>query len=220
MHHKTKEELEDALKRQIGHLRRSCAAFDAGEMSEGERLAVTCYTLLHDSPKDKRITGLLGRFGMRSKMSFLDSSRQDHFDNLRKKNRENFLHIGLPMATIKFGKNGSTYAPLFENLKNIPNATIAKVKFQQWWEGKVYENANRYKLSRKNLVSTLRNQDGGGHIDDHIRDGAYHFLSMNPLQSFSVDMETGQSTPTRNAHWATMRQVAWELDESLKLIGL
>jgi hypothetical protein len=88
------------------------------------------------------------------------------------------------------------------------------------------------KLSRKNLIFALRHQMGGGHVDANITDDALqwlvrgaHVLSPeqwkdaqgNVVESPAPEVASG---PVPNGHWATMRQIGWELDFALTSLGL
>src|SRR4051794_4209537 len=71
---RTQDELKEHLHRQIGHLRRSCEAYDKSELSEAERLAVQCYLLLQGSRQNKP---LLEQLGLRSVMKFFDEANHE-----------------------------------------------------------------------------------------------------------------------------------------------
>jgi hypothetical protein len=226
VYRKTKEELEEALGRQIGHLRRSCASYDAGELSEGERLAATCYILLHDGVGRQK--SLLGQLGLKSKMRFVDS---DQIAALKRNGlpTDPLSSIGLPLVSIHLMENSALYVPF---LGSTPFQSEA-VTFSHWWEGEIYKNASGVTLTRKNLVFFLRSQDGGAHVDDHLRDEAYKWLATAPdervkflgngrlaMSMAGQDQSLGSGVVVKNAHWASMRQIAWEVDQSLKSAGL
>ena len=108
-------------------------------------------------------------------------------------------------------------------------------RFSDWWDQEVYETHRGLKLTRKNLVFALRTTDGGSHVDEILSDEAYHWLATKgDANTFAVDggivgtisldgSEIGpppgqDAKPILHGHWATMRQIVWELDDAL--IGL
>jgi hypothetical protein len=69
---KTRDEIEDELKRQIRNMSRSMDAFDRGALEEAERLASSVYILLHDG--SGRQKSLLEQLGLKSGLQMVDSS--------------------------------------------------------------------------------------------------------------------------------------------------
>lgn len=212
-HVRTPDELKEHLRLQMGHLRRSCEAYDKGELSEAQRLAASCYLLVYDPVTSRPTKSLLLQLGLKSKMLFFDESNMSLLQGLKFQPQ---MTIGQPLVSMQFGGGSDgRYIPLLGTTKSAH-----QVKFQGWWEGLAYIGwKGGHNLSRKNLVISLRNQDGGGHVDDHIRDPAYKQMSENADERVTVSSGSAAGVPIKFAHWASMRQIAWELDESIKLVG-
>lgn len=213
------QELDEILQRQIGHLRRSSMLYDDGEVSEAERLAATCHILLHDPENPKsRSKSLLGQLGLKSTMMFVDESM-----TLPLTANTILSAIDQPLIMVEAGTSGAKYTPWLG--RGFGQRTV---DFDTWWNGCAFRHRSGDTLSRKELVSSLRDQDGGSHVDGRLTDTAYRRMSDNAdeLASFengSVTIATAARKPSSAkiglAHWATMRQIAWELDQSLKHIG-
>ncbi len=97
--------------------------------------------------------------------------------------------------------------------------------FQDWWEGVVFHNVNGFNLTRKMLVTVIRNQDGGSHVDPEIRSASYdRFVRVGDhTEYFFGDRSRPVTIKNRghgNVHLKTMRQVAWELEHSLRQYGV
>jgi len=106
--------------------------------------------------------------------------------------------------------------------------------FSRWWEEDIFKTADGEKLSRMNLVSALRSQDGGSHIDEELTDTNYVALKLrndprvrrsksDPAKKPRMLIFVGTSPlddtePIPNAHLATMRQIAWELRQSINRV--
>lgn len=43
-----------------------------------------------------------------------------------------------------------------------------KVDFNTWWNGIVFKDFEGYTISRKDLIITMANRDGGAHVDRSV----------------------------------------------------
>lgn len=237
-HQKSREELEAALARQLGHMRRSAQIFDDGVLEEAERLASVAYILLHDGRG--RTKSLLGQLGLKHRLRLFDTTRPPPPPG----------HIALQNAKLcslrlAVGPDNEwaevNYVPAFHHAKSIDD--IRLIPFSKWIDQPIYQSAKGFAVTRKNLITSLRDQGGGGHVDAEITHRDYHWLSSMGEDNFFLEksehtdnawalaaclkrepddsLTPVQGKPIfKNGHWASMRQVTWELDESLKRIGL
>jgi hypothetical protein len=162
VYRKTNEELNEALTRKIGQLRRAALSYDAGKFDEAERIASDVYILLHDGGRNAR--SLLGQVGKKSTISFPDSRHSDFIEKPEK-------FIGIPLFSC--GKSFN-YIPILGTSSSLD--AMNKYRFSKWWDQTVYITHRGLKLSRKNLVCSLRSQDGGAHVDDNLKSESYHWL--------------------------------------------
>lgn len=204
-HQKTEQELQDALKRQVSHLCRSAQLFDEGSLEEAERLAASIYILVHDGWKKTK--SLLGQLKLLDKIFFIDSSTPVNPSAFYQSNS---------MCSMGCSELGWEFFP---KLDSDDGPTRLLVKFGKWWNQEIYSTAAGLRFTRKNLVFALRMQDGGGHVDERVTDKAYHWLATKGDDNLNVFHPTGNQT-IRNGHWATMRQIAWEVDNTLLLNGI
>jgi hypothetical protein len=93
------------------------------------------------------------------------------------------------------------------------------VSYKAWWEREPIYRAGRDGRDwyRKNLVFSLRNQDGGSHFDAQLRDPDYLLLKAGA--GWVMDFG-GQEKPMAGVEFATTRQIAFELLTSLDQAGL
>jgi len=92
------------------------------------------------------------------------------------------------------------------------------LSFGKWWEEPVIRDAKRRLLSRKNLVFSLRNQDGGAHFDTELTDPVYRGIAKENSVPWMFLSEGNKPRPLVDLHLATMRQIGWEMQASLKRI--
>jgi len=115
-----------------------------------------------------------------------------------------------PLVLIHMRANGpSEYLPKLDEV-TVP---ISMVSFKLWWERDIIFKNSAVSLTRKRLVFALRNQDGGSHLDEELRDLGYVELAKvtrtfakrpGHAPQFLVEAES-----------AIMRHVAWELTKTL-----
>jgi hypothetical protein len=209
---KSLPELRAALQRQVSNMRRSALAFDEGHQEEAERLASSVHILCHDN--ERNIQSVLSRLQLRDTLWVPETS------SLKPPPTAWSVSFGPPILAIWKSDQGVSYrAPLGHDL-----AKMRSVIFKRWWEQTVYDSEKPgLRLSRKNLVLSLRDQDGGGHVDGALTDEAYSRYSKlgdhaawNSEGTFFGRAALG----TQNLHWLTMRQIAWELDHALTAAGI
>lgn len=222
---KTRDQLETELGEQMLALRASSKAFDEGNLWEHKRLATSLFTLLHDYPGG-RSKSLLGQLQLKGQVKFISSVvvPGPFFPG----NRVIAAASTLIVATKLSNEGGAEYMPL---LNNHPIANERKhLSFPRWYDEVIFHPLSGITLTRKNMIFTIRSQDGGSHVDGHITDEQYFNFSQrgDPSVSFTRAGDGlflnhfghANGTPIKNGIPATMRQIAWEVDHSLSQIGL
>jgi hypothetical protein len=203
---RTRDELLMQLRSQMDALRISSAAYDDGTTSEATRLAAIVYILVHDGKR--RTTSLLTQIDALDKMRFMASapSVDDH----------NLL-FQTNLVIIAFGESATAYLPLLDQGPPIPPRWIP---FADWWNERVMRDNNLGQtLTRNELVRTLADQEGGRHFDEELRNPAYIKISS---QDFGWKWVTpsGERQINPAAHFATMRQIAWEIEKSIQAAAI
>jgi hypothetical protein len=215
---KTKIELQQELHEQVAALRASSTNYDSGARWEAKRLATTTYILLNDGGRNNK--ALLTQLELKEGMSFISTVKLASADG----------ESPLPLATIliRMAHGDYSYEPFLDGAINR-----REMSFSKWYSEAVFFTGNGKALSRKNLIFSLRNQMGGSHVDPTIKDEAFHWLTRgaHTLTPSPITDEEGNVTDdiapfaamsggaVPNGHFATMRQIAWELDASLIRAG-
>ncbi len=200
-------ELLVKLEHQLSALHSSSKAFDAGDHWEAERIAATLYILLHDG--GKRTRALFTQLGIKRKIEFLSSSRGMNGEYMPPFGSKGEAIPPTPLVTfVAEGLGPFKCLPTLDALEG--DVMTRYLPFSKWYDEPIYKNGKGQVLSRKNLIFSLRSQDGGSHIDPKLTDESYVSLKTDPDGRVRVN-----GLPIENAHFATMRQIAWEVEKSL-----
>ena len=194
----SQDELSQHLQEQLEFLQRSADSFDQGFEAEAKRLAVTIRVLVHETRHSK---SLLDQLNQKS-IQFVDSAVPETPGNLQ-------THSGLTVMVVSPSNGSSFAAPLDETY----NGRIQTTDFQNWWEATVINDANGTTLSRKALVLSMADQDGGAHVDPSLNSAYAELSRNNSLGWISSDGITTQ--PMGGSERAAIRQIAHELLKSI-----
>jgi hypothetical protein len=185
-------ELKNHLNEQIGALQRSVLLYDEGYQLEAKRISVILRVMLH-SGKDP---SLLKRLGL-DDMDVVDSAPQ--FDP-----QDLMPFHGLVSLVIEKGE-------VFYNARLDNQSPDVMTPFVNWWNATVFSDKQNRQMSRKDVVLTAANQDGGAHVDGALR-ADYAALRYEN----SLGWLTGQESPPSNdPGYAAIRQIAHEILKTL-----
>jgi hypothetical protein len=195
----TKEDLKHHLREQIDFLLRSAKAYDEDYISEAKRLAVAIRVLLHDA---KWSTSLLKQLKKKD-ISFYDTALDYDPKN----------PVSTTLVMIKLGPEGGYVPPLD---KGPPERYIkGKISFEDWWNKILFADEQNNKLSRKDLILSVSNKDGGAHVDPELN-GAYADLTHFKSQEWKFIYEGREKNSATQIELASVRQIAHEVIKSLK----
>jgi hypothetical protein len=188
-----------ALDIQRRALEASCRSYDAGEKWEALRLATHTYTLVHDHAKKSR--SVLTQLGAMDGLKFVSACGTPPPRLIGQWNPLVVIHM--------LADRPSEYLPKLDEV-TVP---ITMVSFKQWWERDIIFKDSAVSLTRKRLVFALRNQDGGSHLDEELRDPGYVELAK-VSRTFAKRPDHAPQF-LLEAESAIMRHVAWELTKTL-----
>ena len=191
------ERFSNKFNQQLQFIQRSATAFDGGFEDDAIRIATSLRTIFHNTSVSTSLVEHLKLNGER----MLSSARgwNDHRD---------FISWVLNL-------NSST--PV--STKPILGEQFAEVGISDWWNiEEVFVYSTR-KYTRKKIILTAANKDGGAHVDEEL-DKFYEALSEGE-NGFSMDgskLEYNGTPPfdlstqqyAKNAHLALIRQFAHE----------
>ena len=206
------ERYQQELKKQLGFLQRSCQWYDEGEVDEAIRIAVPIRTIIHDTRNSTSLLNHLNAKGIKL-WSSIDGGAE---------NATLYLGMGL-YSQWKYGNRaGASYGP---SLDGGPEMILLPVS--EWWNQIVYVFSRRpesdptgeievLSLSRKDIVLTATNKDGGAHVDQKLTP-AYEMLAADGTVGSFIWESDGvkQEFPITKAHLVALRQIGHEVLRSL-----
>jgi hypothetical protein len=89
---------------------------------------------------------------------------------------------------------------------------------ERWWEQTVFVLDHDTWVSRKEVVLTAADKDGGAHVDESLTP-TYERLVKGGDLGFFVDTH-GTEMPIGNHHYVALRQMGYELLNSPELLAL
>ena len=201
---KSSQEIEQHLAGQRAALRSSCEAYDRGQTWEAVRIAAAVDILVHD--RGTRTLSILTQLGVRSQIQFVSSRAMW--------NPKNRL-AETPLVYVDVQTSGASYHPI---LDQDPLSNFGPLPFSKWWEEPVIRDRHLNELTRKNLVCSMRDQDGGAHVDGTLTNGAYVSIARSNGTGWTFMDAIGERPVEPGPQFATMRQIGWEVEHSLSNI--
>lgn len=192
----TPDHLAEHLSDQLGFLEASCDAFDLGSEGEAKRIALTIRVLIHNTDNSHALLAQIRKMPTRILNTASPMVEKSFIP------QNGLAQIGI------FNGQSAYFAPLDGGLYKTPDL------FESWWNDPVFKMGKSGTLSRRLLVLTAANQDGGAHVDPNL-DEAYYRLSHENRLGVHFG-PAGNVSPMGNPVKAAIRQIAHELLKTLK----
>jgi len=178
--------------------------FDAGHRVLGYPLATTIRVLVHDTTSSH---ALLGQLGELTTMLFTDTSLPINPNNLI------LSHGGLVLMKMTTGK-GIEWVPRTE-IPPSPGAEPRDVQFTPWWNTEVMRDSQGTLWSRRRMVLTIANKEGGAHIDPDRPVDVRAIEEENSMGWTYHDPINGDQPMSDGPLMPSIRQIAYELEASI-----
>ena len=191
---------EEQLNTHLRFLRRSCEDYDAGFKDEALRIAVSLRVIFHDTKHSESLLTHLGKKDAIQLISTIGTRKTHEYF------KENHM-ISIPLMMTHEGVK-----PILGNSSKTIDVSVA-----DWWNEVIMSQDTV--LSRKDIVLSAANQDGGAHVD------------KNPNKK-TKDLKQGVGTLYRwengqnikeeltDHHFPLLRQMAYEVLNSPQIISL
>ena len=199
----TRDELLEHLRDQIRFMKLSAASFDNGFEDEAKRLAVVIRVLVHDTRNSISL------------LTLLDKKNIDFYDSAVPYDPRNLVtYNGLTMMRISTAEGASYVAPLDDG--SPVRSRTREISFKIWWDG-VFVIKDKYgkTLTRKDLVLSVANTDGGAHVDPNLDETYSNLTRFNSMgwKFFRRDVEDNfRNSPAL----PSIRQIAYEVLKTLR----
>lgn len=188
------DNLQDHLKTQISFIENSCEKYDQGMHEEALRIAVSLRVIFHDTGRSVSILKHLDR-----KEDVLLLSTMGSEEDL---SQSESLLLDIPFMLTSDG----VVPPLDTTSKKT------MISVEEWWEEIIFIQNNKF--SRRDVVLSAANQDGGAHVD------------INPnIKTRELKLGIGTfSSPRCNTvvladyHYQLLRQIGFEVLNSPHLV--
>lgn len=188
--------LVEKLQEQLRFIQRSCVAFDQGAEEEAIRIATSLRVIFHNTNSSTSIISHLGFSGKK----MLSSSR-GHGD------WQDFLAHQINLSSP-------------EPIRMLPllGDKFIELSIEDWWRNEPVFVHNTQKYSRRKIILSAANKDGGAHVDEELEKyyevlcaGEYALgITGNLEYDGEPPFPQGVTIYPKNAHLALIRQFAHE----------
>jgi hypothetical protein len=194
------KELQTHWIEQINFIKNSSSAYDNGQHSESKRIATNIRVLLHDT---KNSISLASQLNKKNNMLFWSSASLYTPSNLLS---------SFSLLIMSMTPEGISYVPALTNVKG----RTFYYDFDDWWNEVVFDDKQSI-LTRRDVILTAADQDGGAHVDPKINEDYARISKDNSLGWTFVSSDGTSSFPLTNPVYATVRQIACELLHSISI---
>ncbi|MGR2952569.1 hypothetical protein ABMY23_23210 [Vibrio vulnificus] len=194
-------DFNEQLETQVSFLRRSVKTFDEGYKDEALRLAVTLRVLFHDTSQSVSLLRHLKKKGSLNLISTFTSQN----DIALPKNIN--WHTVLPIMVS--GNQVRAPGEEWKVRSNLP--------FEKWWNEKIWVEGYQA-LSRRDIVLSAANQDGGAHVANKL-DNKTKKMKEGPTVIIKVNGKVIDDIMD-NHHYPLIRQITHEVLNSPDFISL
>ncbi|WP_321396213.1 hypothetical protein [Emcibacter sp.] len=211
---KTEVDLREHLKQTYQSLCLSNHGYDQGFVGEAARIAQCIRVLVHDTNSSHSLLSQLNK----KDIPFHSTPMEDNKGNLLESHH---------LVYMRFGAGDDIFVPILDD--NPTRQPFDKIKFNSWWKQVVsrfpstIENpvkgatlSQAGTISRKQLVLTMANKDGGAHVDPVLTS---HYAKMSKFNKGGWILGGGgkpDRSPTHGPQYATVRQIGHEIKLTLE----
>lgn len=210
-------ELREKLQEQIQLLQYYCEQYDNGKKIFVYPMSTTLRILLKDT---KKCISLLKQLNIKDTSLFVDSAHHckngvccweicDNTHNIAA--IDGAVYAGL--VAKRLGQQGNTLETTLKPLCQFSLAPQPKmVNFDQWYDEEVLDDTEN-KMSRKNIIENIAEKAGGCHVDTDMTIEEAKFRIPEALK---IIINSQQVAFNPAPIYVSLRQIAWEVLESLK----
>lgn len=195
-------DFSENLKTHLSFIARSCELYDQGHKEEALRVAVSLRVMFHDTPHS---ISLLKHLQRKESIHIISTFASQKSMNAEYGNVH--WHTVIPVMLTSQG----VQAPM----NSWPTRSVLLI--DDWWQEQIWLE-RPIALSRKDIILSAANQDGGAHVDANPNEKTKK-VKRGPEATVRINgklLEGGMS----NHHFPLIRQMAYEVLESKELYEL
>lgn len=200
------------LQEQLSLLIDSCHSYDNESFAQAKIMSGIIRTLVKDPPPGRKsqTVSLLTSLNVKNSMKFYNTG-YDAVDPTLSINLVGFVTIPAP-APYSSSSRQNIYVPMLNNSTLID---VKWINFDSWWNSNVIVSKTEnhcIQLSRKKIVLTMAEQDGGVHVDQYENiDSTYRDIITHATNIFTNIDSGGIESPIEYLQYALVRQISHEL---------
>jgi hypothetical protein len=199
-------DFHEQLSKRLRSLERLCQGYDEGDAEQGVELAGPLAVIFHDTTQSTSLLRHLGK-------------KDIELASTCRRYPKEWVYWPLPNLI------GFVVCPELNLLRPLPalgnNGMKRFLPFAQWWNETIFRRKGLGKISRKDLILNARNKDGIGHVDAILpTDYATLIEGIGLSMENRPDGESPMTVRLRDAHAASLRQIAYEALNSPNLLAL
>lgn len=215
----TKQETLETFRYLLTRLSQFCDEYDKGD----ERVALLISNCLRLILKTTiRRTNPI-KYGVKSLIKHLDLENTLFLDTRKNPKSYSFYTIGNNVSNQSILQDAGIDVFLLgisiENINGTAsfrctpllernNQNSSKISFDDWYDQPVFAIPN-FSLTRKQLIESIAEQDGGTHFDDNLTEEAYCALRQG--DAFQLNVNGTVVRFENNPAFASIRQIAYEV---------
>ncbi len=196
-------DLNNLFIEQIQLLKELIKLFDNGSRYTAKAIAATLRILLVDRGGNK---SLLGQLGLKD-IQFLSTA----LPVPNKKDGRILAGSYAGLIAFHMGNNGNEIVPY---LNDYPKECTGYTEFDKYWNETIFIDQNSIEHSRKDIVLTVAEQDGGVHIDPSLEEKYAKLSRQNSMGWVEFSSNSGWN-PVKGVELVAIRQIAHEILKSL-----
>ena len=176
---------------QLSFLETSCKLYDKGSEIEAYRIATSLRVIFHDSAHS---------------VSLITHCKMNDWEFLTSNPT-----IGEKITPLRFFSVELSLDPPGLNCLPLLQNEFQKIQIPDWWDGEsVFEHDDKF-YSRKKIILSAANKEGGAHVDKES-DKFYQTME-HELKGFNMNL-SGIAYHATNSHFAMIRQFGHEVLKS------
>jgi hypothetical protein len=206
------------LRRQITFLRNSSWLFDQGCRDEAIRIATCLRVLFSDTGSCVSILRHLNAKNIKLITSLSTSNYDKYPEEVRSFIKQSNVSESFLCALVRIQIGGGKWEfhPILDDFDPDQSCVLP---FDEWWSQTVWSSME-HKLSRKELVCSAADKDGGAHVDKKLNEEYDDYITGGHLQITVKSKGVIKKASAEDIHLFALRTMGNEVLKSPDILGM